>query len=164
MGYGGAGETRRRVIQAVVVVVVGVGVGLAVGGIPDRSRDAPLRLTGATTTTTSAEPAPVAAPAVVPPRAPAAVNVLALNASGVAGVALRVGERLRAAGYNVSPPAQNPRRQPSARVLYRPGFADEAAAVAEVLGLAPEVLAPAPADGAPADVVVMVGEDLARRG
>lgn len=163
MGYGGAGETRRRVIQTVVVIVVGVAVGLAAGGIPDRSRDEPLRLTRASTTTTSAEPRPVAAPAPAP-RPPGGVNVVALNASGVSGVAVRVGQRLRAAGYNVAPPGQNPRRQSAASVLYRPGFAGEAAAVAQLLGLAPEALAPAPADGPPADVVVMVGEDLARRG
>ncbi len=153
-----------RAFQLLLVVTVGVAVGLAIGGVPSGSPDEPLIAARATTTTTTTPPEP--APALTL-RPPSGVNVIALNASGVGGAAGRVGTRLQAVGYKVLPPTVNPTRQAVASVLYRPTFEREAAAVASLLSLGPDVVRPA--DAAPggsqdtADVIVLVGEDLARR-
>ncbi|MDP9070745.1 MAG: LytR C-terminal domain-containing protein [Actinomycetota bacterium] len=165
MAAGKWGTRRGRPFQLLLVIVVGVGVGVAIGGVPNGSRDEPLIAAATTTTMITTAPGPAPTPA---PRPPSDVEVVALNASGVGGAAGRVGSRLQAAGYRVLPPAVNSRRQAVGSVVYRPTFERDAAAVASLLGLGPEVVRPADAapgdgQGGPADVIVLVGDDLARR-
>ena len=164
MAFPGWASPSGRAIQLSLVAAVGVVVGLAIGGLPGGSRDAPLP---------AGEDAPVTAPpetAGTAPavRPPANVRILALNASPVGGAAGRVGARLSDAGYDVLPPLDNPRREGTASVLYRPTFQAEAGVVASLVGLGPDAVKPAggavpPGPGGPPDVVVVVGEDLAGR-
>ncbi len=171
-----------RLGQLAAVVVAGSALGLAIAGVPDRSRDEPLRLTPAdtvppvteppdvptTTSTTSPPPTAATTATTAAVRGPGEVRVMALNASNTGGVAGRVGARLQAAGYVVVPPGPNPRRFDNAFLLYRRGFEREAVALAALLGLSPSVArpmgeqAPVPVP-AGVDVTVVVGDDLARR-
>ena len=111
-----------------------------------------VRVLGPTTTTTAPVTTrlgrPLTSTTLRPARAPADVKVLPLNGSGVPGAAGRVGETLKAAGYNTL-------------------GADNAKEVARVLQLPPTAVQPLSspppvADVRGAGVVVVVGTDLAR--
>ncbi|MDP9071672.1 MAG: LytR C-terminal domain-containing protein [Actinomycetota bacterium] len=156
---------RRRVAVATVLFVV-CGLWIAAAVMPDR-RTAPddeasttvvsgVRpfTTEATTTTTILRP-------------PAEVSVLAVNASGVSGRAAVVTETMRGAGYQVVAPQPSPERRPSSSVYWVPGYENEARAVASQVGLPPTAVEPLPeppvvADPKEANVVIVVGQDLAQ--
>ena len=110
----------------------------------------------ATTTTTA------------PPRKPADVKVLSANGTRIAGAAARVRDTLRTQGYNVLAPleARNPAN--ASVVYFTPTFDREGQAVAQALRLGPNSVQALPnpppvPDLRGADVVVVVGPDLARR-
>jgi LytR cell envelope-related transcriptional attenuator len=153
-----------------VVIFVGALLGVAVAGLPDRRKDAPLvvRTTTPPTTvgTTVLETTvPATTPTTLPPpstRAPGEVQVATINASGMAGAATRLAARLRSDGYEVGEPTSR-RVQETSALLHRPGFDAEALALASSLGLDPSVLEPTEAPPAGADLVVVVGQDLAPR-
>ena len=113
-------------------------------------------------TTTSSRPSPTTAP-VRPPRE---VKVLSANGTAVRGAAGRVRDTLRAQGYNVLAPG-DARRTDTTNVFSTPGYEREAEAVAQVLDLPPGSVrplpSPPPTDVRGANVVVVVGLDLARR-
>ncbi|MDP8992669.1 MAG: LytR C-terminal domain-containing protein [Actinomycetota bacterium] len=111
---------------------------------------------------TTAEPPPTTAA----PRPPREVKVLSANGTKVNGAAGRVRDTLRARGYNVLAPVEAKPANASA-VHFTPGYERDAQAVAEVLKLAPTAVQPLPdppplADVRGANVVVVVGPDLAR--
>lgn len=113
-------------------------------------------------TTTSARPTTTTAPV----RQPRDVKVLAANATTVMGAAGRVRDSLRGQGYNVLAPAQA-RATNTSSVFFTPTFEREAQAVAQALALPPTSVKPLP-DPPPTDlrganVVVVIGPDLARR-
>ncbi|HVL92677.1 MAG TPA: LytR C-terminal domain-containing protein [Acidimicrobiales bacterium] len=100
-------------------------------------------------------------------RAPAEVKVLTLNATDVRGAAGRANDVVKAAGFNVLAPADGTRGSPTA-VFYTPTYEQEALAVASTLSLAgtsvqPVGTTPPVADLRGANVVVVVGADLAGR-
>ncbi len=104
-------------------------------------------------------------------RVPAEVNILAANGTGGSGVAGAVADQLKARGY-IAEAANAPTTDTSV-IYYREGYADDARAVADIVGATPEILLPVPPDGAVpvaanaiedgrlerANVVVIVGND-----
>jgi hypothetical protein len=109
-------------------------------------------------TTTTAAPAPAA-------RAPAEVTVLVANASGVAGAAGGLTETLAGQGYQTVPETNAPQSAQATQVLFLPDFDAEAAAVATAIGAPADGVTPmpdpTPVDPASAQIVVLLGTDLA---
>ncbi len=149
-----------------VVVVVGALLGLAVAGLPNRGKDAPLAVqTTAPATTAAVATVPVTTSSTSPPpatRGRGELKVVAINASGVAGAGARLTARLESEGYGVGEPASRRVQQASA-VLHRPGLDAEARALATSLGLDPSVLEATAAPPGEADLAVIIGGDLAPR-
>lgn len=116
-----------------------------------------------TTTTTAGEATTTTAP---PARAPGEVSVKVYNGSTTAGQAVRVGDRLKAAGYRVLAPGPSPGDpRPASVVHFVDGFAAEAAALAVTLGLPATAAAPMPSappvrDVGAAQLVLIVADDL----
>lgn len=166
----------RRWWHALVVLAVGAALGVAVAGLPRVGAEQTRRITAPTTvptpqaptesTTTTTTPAPP--PPTTPMRPPDQVRVRPYNATTISGITSITFDRLAAAGYAMVPGAIGPKDQPATtRIRFNPGFDREAAAVAALLGLPPTTVAPmiaGPAvEGADeADVIVLVGDDLAR--
>lgn len=99
------------------------------------------------------------------PKAPAEVNVLPANGSGVAGLGGRVSDRLKAKGYTNTLAAVNTTRDITASVVeYAQDSEPEARGVAEALGLAPTAVrpldSPPVAETRDASIVVLIGPDL----
>lgn len=119
--------------------------------------------------TTVPVPAETSAPTTAVPavRTPASVHVIAFNASTVAGSAGRISAKLKSQGYAVGPPG--PDRTPpkdASVILYRPGFAAEAAELVATLGLDDSAAQAAEATSTgwgEAEVAVVIGNDVARR-
>jgi hypothetical protein len=107
------------------------------------------------------------------PRPPAEVNVLVANGTGGKGIAGSLADKLIADGYIAK--ASNAPSTAAGIIYYRQGYADDARAVASILGAAPDILTPAPGDGTiavaadavsdgrltDANVIVIVGDDNA---
>lgn len=107
------------------------------------------------------------------PRPPSEVTILVANGTGGKGIAGSLADKLIADGYIAN--ASNAPSTAAGIIYYRQGYADDARAVAEILGAAPDILTPAPGDGtiavasdavadgrlAEANVVVIVGTDNA---
>ncbi len=97
---------------------------------------------------------------------PSTITVSVLNTTSVTGLAGDKSEQLKSAGYNVDPAASfSPARQNSV-VEYQDGHEADAAAVAKELNLSASAIAPmeqevANAGSSGADVIVVIGEDLA---
>jgi hypothetical protein len=157
--------------QAVVVLVVGAALGLVVAGVPRVNRGQ-TRLITATTATVAAVPSTAAdttttTPTTRPVRPPQDVRVRPYNGTTVAGLTSDVFDKLAAAGYAMVPGAFGPKGG-ATRIRFQPGFDLEALAVASLLGMPPTAVAPVgdipELDGVEeADVVVVVGDDLAPR-
>lgn len=116
-------------------------------------RNAPPSLDAeASSTTTAAE------------RSPSAVTVLVANAAGVSGAASKVADALEASGYTIVDTANAPSTSTD-QVFYSGDLEAEATALAESLGLDASVVSampePPPLDTLDADVLVMVGPNLA---
>jgi hypothetical protein len=159
-----------RVGRGIALVVVGVALGVillhTVGKPPAGSvasvAAAPV---ASTTTTTTAAPPPTTAA----PRPPAQVKTLVANGTKTTGAGAKVSDTLRKAGYNVLAPTNTTTTAPSTAVLFVPGFAGEAGAVATALSLPQSTVMPLPAsspvtNAQAADVIVVVGPDLAGQG
>lgn len=100
-------------------------------------------------------------------RAPKDVKVLALNGTSTKGVAGKVTDTLRRLGYNVLAPSDAPAAKEST-VFVGAGFEREGAELARVLALSPSAVKPLTtpppvADVRGANLVVVVGPDLAAR-
>jgi len=111
-------------------------------------------------TTSTTAPAP-------PARLPAQVKVIAVNGAGVNGAGAKITDVLREAGFNVLAPLTGTRGSTTA-VFHAAGFEREGAAVATSLAVPTSVVQalgtpPPVADIRGADVVVIVGADLANR-
>lgn len=95
------------------------------------------------------------------------VVVLAVNATGVTGRANDLAKSLEGAGYRIVPPSSGPGRQPASTVYWTPGWEREAQALAAAIQVPTPIAVaplpdPPPAPLAGANVVVVVGQDLAR--
>jgi hypothetical protein len=101
-----------------------------------------------------------------PARTPAEVTVIVLNGSTVNGAAGRFSTAIGTAGYQMLEAGDAPTKVPATQVLFAEGFEREAAAVASAIG-APATVTPAaiptppPGDIGAANVVVVLGADLA---
>ena len=156
---------RRRVAVAMVLFVV-CGLWIAAAVMPDR-RTQPADEASSTVATRARPSTTVPTTTTTALRSPAEVTVLAVNASGVAGRAAVVTETMRAAGYRVVAPQPGSQRRASSSVYWVSGYENEGQAVATELGLPPSAVEPLPeppavADPKGANVVVVVGQDLAR--
>jgi LytR cell envelope-related transcriptional attenuator len=101
-------------------------------------------------------------------RPPGEVVVLVANASGIQGAAGAQSEAISAGGYQVLEPTNSPTEVEATQVLATAGFEADAAALAAAIG-APETAVaampePPPFDLTGANVVVMLGPDLAGGG
>jgi LytR cell envelope-related transcriptional attenuator len=103
----------------------------------------------------------------VPIRPQAEVTVIVANASGVQGAAGTQTERLTAAGYLTTPAANAPEGMElsTTEIVPAAGYEQEAARLATELGLAPESVKPMtdppPVDMAGANILVLLGTDIA---
>lgn len=99
-------------------------------------------------------------------RSPAEVTVVVLNGTSVGGAAGKYSTAIGTAGYQMGEPADAPTKIPATQVFFTEGYEREAAAVALAAG-APATLTPAllptppPGEVGAANVVVVVGADLA---
>lgn len=154
----------RGVVLVAVAVVLGFFILRAIddtGAGPDIATDA---IDTADGTTDSSAP-PASETTTPPARPPAEVVVLVANASGVQGAAGEQGEAITAGGYQVLPAANAESNVEATQVLPVAGFEAEAAALATAIG-APEGAVqampdPPPVDIAGANVLVLLGPDLA---
>lgn len=128
---------------------------------------------GSTEDTTPTTAAPVVEPEVTTTtaalRAPREVRVLAANGTDVRGAGGRIKDRLMAAGYNTLAATDTKAKVTESSVYFAAGYEREAAKVAETLGLAATAVKPLPtpppvADLKAANVLVVVGPDLAQAG
>jgi hypothetical protein len=92
-------------------------------------------------------------------------QVMVANGSGVSGSAARVTSLLQDKGYNVLPPTNAKQTGlETTTVYYQPGYEAQAGQVAQSLGATTTAAMPSPppvADLGEADVLVVVGKDLA---
>jgi len=122
---------------------------------------------GEGTDTTAAEDGGDTTTTAAPLRQPAEIVVRVANVSGVSGAAGAKTEQLAAAGYQTVEATNGPEGQQldATQVLFVDGFEGEAGALAEALGAPADGVAamPAqpPADPGGAQLVVMLGTDLA---
>ena len=149
-----------------------LGVAVLLGLLLLNTTDAdPQRVTTGTTTvgtddTSPAEPGeddPIEPGSMARP--PGEVNVLVANATRTEGLASRITERLRVAGYMVKPPTDAPKEDASV-VHFASGYEVEAQIVAETLELPPSAVQPMPtpapvSDLREAHVLVLAGPELA---
>ena len=160
-----------------VMVVVAVTLGFFIGGGPSllTAQDDAIALSSATsapiTSTTTSTTAAAASEATTTTsgaivRPPAEVSVRVYNGSRTAGQAVRVGDRLKASGYQVLAPGPSPSDPLAASVVhFVDGFAAEAAALASTLGLPASAAAPMPSpapvrDVGDAKIALIVADDL----
>jgi hypothetical protein len=157
----------RGVVLVAVAAVLGFfllraiddsGSGLEVADVPDAATD----------TTAAGEAAGGSDPtAAAEPRPPGQVTIIVANASGVQGAATAMTERLAAAGYLYAPAGNAPEGTELAttEILPSAGFEPEAARLAGEMGLPPEAVKPMtdppPVDLAGANILVLLGTDLA---
>jgi hypothetical protein len=110
---------------------------------------------------------PTATTITVPVRTPGDVKVLPTNGTSTAGAGTAIFTRLKQAGYNVLAATNTTSPAATSNVFYNPGFEREARVVAQLLGLPDSAVQAMPtpppvSDTRGADVIVVVGPDLAR--
>lgn len=170
-GGGGAGDQQTLLGALLIGVAVILGLVLLVKGFGDDGSattdqaDAPV--TSLAEEDLNAPPSFDASDTSVPAatlRPPSEVTVVVANAAGVSGAATKVGDALESAGYTVIDTTNAPSTSPDL-VFYTGDLQAEAEALAASLGLdASSVEAmpeQPPLDTQDADVLVMVGPDLA---
>jgi LytR cell envelope-related transcriptional attenuator len=110
-------------------------------------------------------PPPASETTLPPPRPPAEVVVLVANASGVQGAAAAQTEAIQAGGYQVLPAGNASAEVETTQVLVVAGFEAEGAVLAADIaageGAVQPMPDPPPVDPAGANIVVLLGPDLA---
>jgi len=111
---------------------------------------------------------PTATTITVPVRSPGDIKVLPANGSSVNGAGLATFNRLKQAGYDVLAASNTTNPSTTSNVFFNPNFDREARVVAQLLGLPDSAVQPMPtpppvSDTRGADVIVVVGPDLARQ-
>jgi len=153
-----------------VIVVFGGVLGLAVTGLPSRRSDTPIKVQAVAVTTTSTSVAAVAktttSTTTAPVRPTSEVRVTVVNASGVPGSAGRLGVVVKSGGWDLKAPRSDRKAQDNTVIMFRPGYENEARALAKALGVDPSVAAPLDTGVVStdeADLAVLVGTTLAKR-
>jgi hypothetical protein len=100
-----------------------------------------------------------------PPRPASAVKVLVANASGIRGLAGVTATKLHTAGYNTLAVVNATKQVTATIIYYQPGYQQEAAALAQDLGLPPTAVqpmaTPPPVTNlSTANILVVAGPDL----
>jgi hypothetical protein len=156
----------RGVVLVAVAVVIGffvlralddTGAGPGVTTSPDATDPAAEGGEGGEDAATDTTAAPEARP-------PGEVVVLVANASGVQGAAGAQTEALQGGGYQVLPADNAPNQVQTTQVLPTAGYEAEAAVLATLMGASDAVEAmpdPPPVDLAGANILVLLGPDLA---
>ena len=164
-GRSAGGAALRGAGLLAVAVILGI-VLLRNGGGDPYSRA--LRTVGSPTPEVTVRP-PTATTITVPVRAPSDVKVLPANGTSVSGAGLTTFNRLKQAGYNVLAASNTTAPANASAVFFNPGFDREARVVAQLLGLPDSAVQAMPtpppvSDTRGADVIVVVGPDLAKQG
>ncbi len=154
-------------VRGVVLVAVAVVLGFFIlRAIDDTGAGPSLEPAGDAAGSTTESTAPPASETTAPQaRPPAEVVVLVANASGVQGAAGEQSELIAGGGYQTLPAANAENQVEATQVLPVAGFEAEAAALATAIG-APEGAVqampdPPPVDIAGANILVLLGPDLA---
>jgi LytR cell envelope-related transcriptional attenuator len=157
------GNSTRGVALLAVAVIIGL---LILNRTDEGVSTSDVRIETPTTESDTAATVP-APPTTVRPLRPAAdVKVLAANGSDVSGLGRRTADLLKSKGYtNTLSPTDTTRDVPATSVEFNADFEPEARAVAGALGLPATVVkaleSPPLSDTRGADVVVLIGPDLA---
>ncbi|MYB86686.1 MAG: LytR family transcriptional regulator [Acidimicrobiaceae bacterium] len=97
---------------------------------------------GTTSTTTTTTTTTTAPPVITHP--PGEVKVAVMNGTGARGRAGRTADTLNATGFVTAAKNTQQDRVEASVIYYRPGYGDDAKAVASVLGAPPDIITPAP--------------------
>lgn len=160
-------------VRGVVLVAVAVVLGFFVLRALDDTGAGPAVDTAEVDTSEPAAPAgddttPPAETTTSAPRPPGEVVVLVANASGVTGAAGEQTEALASGGYQTAPATDSPTPSDTTVVLATPGFEAEAGVLAALIGASEGAVQPMPEppplELAGANIVVMLGTDLASGG
>jgi hypothetical protein len=170
----GGSESRQdshpvRVGRGIALVVVGVALGVILFHTVGRPQAGSVASVAAAPVVSTTTPTTAPTPTTAAPRPPAQVRTLVANGTKTSGAGAKVSDTLRKAGYDVLAPTNTTTTAPSSAVLFLPGYASEAGAVATALGLAPATVMPVPTaspvtNAQAANVIVVVGPDLAGQG
>ena len=102
----------------------------------------------------------------VPVRVPGEIKVLPANGTSTSGAGLTIFNRLKQAQYNVLAATNTSSPASTSNVYFNPGFDREARVIAQLLGLPDSAVqpmpTPPPVNNPGADVIVVVGPDLAK--
>jgi hypothetical protein len=163
--------------RGIGLIAIALLIGIILYNSADTSPATPAASSGKKPTATTTPDRTTIPPTTLPPlRAPADVRVVVVNGTSTKGAAAKVSDPLnKTAGYNTLKPAdataavkQAPPK--TTLVYFTAGFEREARAIATFLGLGAKAVAalPTPPPAAPADlnnanVVVLVGADLAAK-
>ncbi|HET6949537.1 MAG TPA: LytR C-terminal domain-containing protein, partial [Acidimicrobiales bacterium] len=120
-------------------------------------------------TTPGSDTTPPASDAAPAARPPGQVTIVVANASGVQGAAAKQTEKLAQSGYLTAPAGNAPEgtELQATQIMAAPGYEPEAAALAAGLGKPDAVVPlpnPAPVDMTGANILVLLGTDLAAAG
>jgi hypothetical protein len=153
---------------ALVVVAVLIGLVLLRHGL-DTSTTVVPTTPGATTGGATAGSGSTSSTVAGAVRPPAQVPTIVLNGSGVKGAAKKYSDALAGKGYDLTSPTggNSTSNVAATQVLYSPGFAKEAAAVATAIGAPQTAVGPLgttlPGTTNSANVVVVLGPDLGNK-
>lgn len=163
-GAGGAiSSSSRGLFLTLVAVALGVVVLASVARVrPTTSGATTLVAPPATTVTTSA---PATTTTTLGTHSPASVKVLVANGTTTKGIAGKLATKLNGAGYNTLSPTDTNVPAHASAVYYLTGYQGDAQAVAAAAGLGAGVTqamsSAVPVAVGSADVVVVIGPDLA---
>jgi len=158
------GSASRGLFLLLVALVLGVVVLASIG------RVAPTQNTAATRppVTSTTAPASSTTTTTLATHSPAAVKVLVANGTSVSGLAGRFSGKLNAQGYDTLSPTDTLSPAKASAVYYLTGYQGDADAIAGIIGLSSGATQPfssaVPVATTSADVVVVVGPDLASTG
>lgn len=156
---------------ALVVVAVVIGLfllrnGLDTSEVVTSSKDDSSSTDGGSSETDEGTDADSETTTTLAVRSPAEVTVIVLNGTSVSGAAGKYSTAIGTAGYQMLEAGDAATKIPATQVFFTPGFEREAAAVALAAG-APATVTPAalptppPGEVGAANVVVVIGADLA---
>ncbi|HEX7276711.1 MAG TPA: LytR C-terminal domain-containing protein [Acidimicrobiales bacterium] len=137
----------------------GVGVDVGVGGSTVPSD-------GSSTDSTLPSGPSATTPTTVPSRTPSEVSVLVANGTGIRGLGGQTADALKAIGYNTLTAVDATKALDATSVQYAEGYEPEARAIGVTLGLPAAAVQPLNSPAVPdtqgANVIVLLGADLAR--
>ena len=151
-------------VRGVLLTALAVAVGIGVLSSISRIHSTPTAAASTTTTTTTA-PSRSTTTTTLATHPPASVKVLVANGTNTKGVAGLLATKLHTDGYDTLAPTNTTSGASASAVYYTSGYQGDADAVASASGLTSASVLPltaaAPVPTSGAEVVVVVGPDLA---